>query len=176
VAHTFAKLLVHAVFSTKQRVPLIRPEWKPRLLGYVGGIVREDGGHLIASNAMPDHVHLLMTVPVTKTVADILRLVKTNSSRWVHDTWPELRHFAWQTGYGAFSVSRSNLETVEAYIANQEEHHRKLTFQEEFVALLKRHGIDYDETNGICGSEVAILTPLRGYNIRTIIPTACAVG
>ena len=123
----------------------IHPALRERLFPYLGGIVREVGGHALAIGGMPDHVHILMTLPQTQALADVLRLVKTNSSRWVHETWPERRDFAWQTGYGGFSVSRSHREAVEHYIATQEEHHRRMTFQEEFLAFLEKHEIDYDE-------------------------------
>ena len=91
-----------------------------------------------------DHGHLLLALPASVSVADAMRVVKTNSSRWVHEQWPQRRSFAWQTGYGAFSVSRSNVEEVDRYIANQEEHHRHVSFREEFLAFLKRHGVAYD--------------------------------
>jgi putative transposase len=142
--HTYTRLLVHAVFSTKERRPLIVPDLKPRLLAYIGGIVTDLKAKTLATNAVTDHVHLLLSLPATLAVADILRLVKTNSSKWVHDNWPT-HEFAWQTGYGAFTVSASNVDQVRHYIANQEEHHRTVSFQEEFLALLTRHGIEYDD-------------------------------
>jgi REP element-mobilizing transposase RayT len=98
----------------------------------------------LAINGPTDHVHLLVKLPATQSVADVSRVLKTNSSRWVHDTCPERWVFAWQTGYGAFSVSQSNIPDVLAYIARQEEHHRRMTFQEEFIAFSKRHEIEYD--------------------------------
>ena len=94
---------------------------------------------------MPDHVHLLVSLTRQSSVAEIARLVKANSSGWVHDTFPDLRGFAWQAGYGAFSVSSSSLAVVKHYIARQEEHHRTRTFQDEFVGFLKRHNIEFDE-------------------------------
>ena len=143
--HTFTNLLVHSIFSTKERSPVINSDLKPRLFGYMGGIIRESKGTLIAANGPADHVHLLMLMPQDTALSDLMRVVKANSSRWVHQEWPGLRAFAWQVGYGAFSVSQSNTETVKQYIAEQEEHHRRVSFQEEFVAFLKRHGISYDE-------------------------------
>jgi putative transposase len=95
-------------------------------------------------NGPADHVHLLLSIPATTSVADILRVLKTNSSRWVHEQFPELRHFAWQAGYGAFTVSGSRLNDVRNYIATQEAHHRKVSFQEEFLTFLKKHGMDFD--------------------------------
>jgi REP element-mobilizing transposase RayT len=144
MARTFTRLLVHVIFSTKERRPVIDSELKPRLLAYMGGIIAELGGKEIAGNAVTDHEHLLLSLPATKSLAEILRVVKTNSSRWVHETWPARSDFAWQTGYGAFGVSQSNVERVRRYIANQEEHHRTVTFQDEFLSFLHKHGIEYD--------------------------------
>jgi REP-associated tyrosine transposase len=145
MAHTFTNLLVHVIFSTKDRSPSIDSEMKPQLLAYVGGIVRELKGKAYAINGTADHIHLLSNIPPTLALSDALRTIKTNSSRWVHDQGASHQAFGWQTGYGAFSVSRSNVPDVIRYINNQEEHHRKISFQEEFVAFLKKHGIEYDE-------------------------------
>jgi REP element-mobilizing transposase RayT len=142
---SFASLHCHLIFSTKHRAPSISAELQPRLFAYCGGTLRDAGTALVAAGGMPDHVHLLVSLGREVSLAEALRLVKANSSRWVHETFPELSGFAWQNGYGAFAVSYSLVDRVRAYIANQAEHHRKLTFQEEFVAFLKRHGIAYDE-------------------------------
>jgi putative transposase len=146
MSHTFTHLAAHVVFGTKDRSPLIGVKIKQRLFSYMGGIVRELGGRALIINGMPDHAHLLLCLPATVAIADAVRTIKANSSRWVHETWPERKGFSWQQGYGAFSVSRSAISDVEAYIANQEEHHRKITFEEEFVALLKRHDIQFEAT------------------------------
>ncbi len=145
MAHTFTNLLCHVIFSTKNRTPQIDADLRPRLMAYVGGIVREINATPVIVNGPDDHVHLLLGVPATVAVADLVRVVKTNSSRWVHEQWPARRAFAWQTGYGAFSVSQSNAAAVRQYILEQEEHHRHVSLQEEFVAFLKRHAIAYDE-------------------------------
>jgi REP element-mobilizing transposase RayT len=145
MGHTYASLLTHCIFSTKDRQPQITQQIAPDLFAYMGGVVRSIGGVALSINGVADHAHLLLSLPPTIAIAEAMRLVKANSSKWVHERWPERRMFAWQSGYGAFSVSRSNQEAVLAYIASQEEHHRTMTFQEEFVAFLKRHGIDYDE-------------------------------
>jgi REP element-mobilizing transposase RayT len=142
---SYVSLHCHLVFSTKNREPLIRTDWAPRLYQYIGGIVRGQGGCLIAAGGMADHVHLLASLGKTNAVADLVRDVKSNSSRWVHETLANLRGFAWQTGYGAFAVSYSKIDEVKRYIAGQEEHHRVRSFKEEFVAFLERHGIEYDE-------------------------------
>ncbi len=145
MAHSFANLLTHVIFSTKDRQPLIDDKLKPRLMAYLGGIVHELGGVALLINGPADHVHALVKLPHTFAVADAMRVIKTNSSRWVHETWPARRAFAWQAGYGAFSVSQSHVEAVRSYIAGQEEHHRRVTFQDEFLEFLRRHGIEYDE-------------------------------
>jgi len=144
MAHTFTNLHSHLIFSTKDRLPSITPELKPRLHAYMGGIIRSLHGIPLAIDGPADHVHLLIKTPATASIADVLRVLKTNSSKWVHETFPH-SEFAWQTGYGAFSVSYSAVDSVRKYIASQEEHHKQVSFQEEFIAFLKRHGIEYDE-------------------------------
>lgn len=143
MAHTYTELLAHIIFSTKERQPLINTELKPRLHAYMHGIVKDIGGKALIIGGIADHVHLLINLPTTVTLADALRTIKSNSSKWTHEEGH--KDFAWQSGYGAFSVSRSNVETVYKYIANQEEHHRRMTFQEEYVMFLQKHGIEYDE-------------------------------
>jgi putative transposase len=141
--HTFTYLLTHAVFATKDRAPLIEAEWRAQLHAYMGGIVREMKGTPVIINGTADHVHLLVGLPPDLCLSDAMRVVKTNSSRWVNET----RHvpFAWQAGYGAFGVSRSSADAVSRYIARQEEHHRRMTFRDEFIALLRKSGIEFDE-------------------------------
>src|SRR5437764_1120790 len=124
VAHTFTNLLAHVIFSTKNRAPLIDAELKPRLLPYLGGIAKELNVRPICLNGVADHVHGLFVLPANVCVADFLRVLKTNASRRVHETWKERTAFAWQTGYGAFSVSESNAADVVQYIEKQAEHHR----------------------------------------------------
>jgi REP element-mobilizing transposase RayT len=121
------------------------PDWSPRLYQYIGGTLRAKGSVLLAAGGMPDHIHLMVSLGKQSTIADIIRDIKANSSRWIHETFDSLRGFAWQTGYAAFSISQSALNDVKQYIADQSEHHRVRTFQEEFVLFLKRHGVHYDE-------------------------------
>jgi REP element-mobilizing transposase RayT len=142
---SYASLHCHFIFSTKHRLPLITADIQPRLFEYLGGIFRASGSVLIKAGGMPDHVHLLASLPRDLSVADVMRLVKTNSSGWLHDTFPGLEDFAWQAGYGAFAVSYSQVKTVQRYINRQADHHRKRTFQEEFLEFLQRHDIAYDE-------------------------------
>ena len=118
---------------------------RPELYAYLGGLTRAQKGRSYGINGTADHVHLLVSLPPTVAISDALRFLKSNSSGWVHDKWPKRRTFAWQLGYGAFSVSKSNVPEVLKYIANQEAHHRKLSFKEEFIEFLKKHEIEYDE-------------------------------
>ena len=145
MSHTATNVLIHFIFSTHHRAPLIKPEMESDLHAYLGGIMRELGGVALCINGMPDHVHLLVRMPSTHALADVARLLKTNSSRWVHERWPQFKDFAWQTGYGAFSVSKSGLEAVRQYITRQQLHHERRSFQEEFTAFLKKNHITLDE-------------------------------
>jgi putative transposase len=125
--------------------PSIDAELKPPLLSYMGGIMREMQGTALIINGTADHVHLLIALPPTLSLSESMRILKTNSSRWVHEKLCSHSAFGWQAGFGAFSVSQSNVPAVSKYIAYQEEHHRKISFQEEFLTFLKKHGIEYDE-------------------------------
>lgn len=138
-------LLVHFVWSTAGREPWITPEWNRRLFSFIGGVLRHDGVKLIGASGMSDHVHLYTSLPSTISIAKLVNSVKSNSSRWVHETFHNRRAFAWQKGYGAFSVSKSAEHQVLSYIQNQEAHHRKKTFKDEFTELLEKHGIEYDK-------------------------------
>jgi REP element-mobilizing transposase RayT len=135
----------HCVFSTKERRPFISPVVAERLWPYLGGIAAKNNFTALQIGGVADHVHILLSLPATMPIAKAVQLIKGGSSKWIHDTFPELRDFAWQEKYGAFTVSVSQLETVVRYIKGQEEHHRKLSFKEEFVALLKKHRIRFDE-------------------------------
>ena len=141
---TFTNLLFHVVYSTKYRKPSINDTWKDELYGYIGGIVREERGILLKIGGVADHCHLLAKFSPTVAVSDMLRLIKTNSSKWVNERADVIHRFQWQAGYAAFSVSESQLPIVSQYIANQAAHHRKRTFEEELIQLLDRHGIEYD--------------------------------
>ncbi|MGD0920936.1 MAG: IS200/IS605 family transposase [Terriglobia bacterium] len=144
MAHTYTNLLIHALFSTKDRQPMLDDELKTRLFPYLAGIITTLKGRPVIISGPKDHVHLLFVLPATLPLADLMEKLKANSSRWVHEDFPRRGDFAWQSGYTAFSVSQSNLAPVRRYIVQQEEHHRKLTYQEEVLALLKRHEIQYD--------------------------------
>jgi REP-associated tyrosine transposase len=145
MSHTFTNLLTHVLFSTKDRRRSIVPEIKAQLHAYMGGIVRELKGNPLTINGVSDHVHLLVQFPPTLALSEAMGVLKANSSGWVNETFPRRQKFAWQTGYTGFSVSQSNASAVIEYISRQEEHHQKMTFQEELIKYLKRHGIAYDE-------------------------------
>jgi putative transposase len=144
MASTHLSLHYHLVFSTKNRAPLITEKWRERLHAYLGGVVRNVDGVPEAIGGVSDHMHLLIGLKATSCLSDVVRDVKAVSSRWMHEEAGD-RGFSWQEGYGAFTVSASQLDVVREYIAKQEEHHRKRTFQEEYVELLKRSGVEYDD-------------------------------
>ncbi len=135
----------HCVFSTKERRRLITPELRDRLWPFLGGIARQNKMKAIEIGGVEDHVHILLSLPSTMAISKALQLVKGGSSKWIHETFPEHRLFAWQEEYGAFSVSMSQLDKAIQYIRGQKEHHRRMSFQEEFLVLLKKHRIEYDE-------------------------------
>jgi REP element-mobilizing transposase RayT len=136
-------LRVHFVWSTSGREPWIDPAWTQRLYAYLGTVLQDRDGVLLAAGGVSDHVHLYTSLPSTRTLADIANVLKANSSRWVHQTIG-LPKFAWQAGYGAFSVSVSGNQAVRRYLADQAEHHRLRSFQEEYLDFLNRHGVAYD--------------------------------
>lgn len=144
MAHSYTNLLIHALFSTRKRQPLLDAELRSRLFPYLGGIITRLKGRPVVINGPQDHVHLLFVLPATVALSDLMEKLKANSSRWVHEDFPRRANFAWQKGYTAFTVSESNLAAVRRYITQQEEHHRKLSFQEEVLAFLKKHGVEYD--------------------------------
>jgi len=145
VSHTFTQLTVHAVFSTKNRRDLIPDALAKRIHGYMATTLNERFGFTREIGGTPNHVHILFDIRQVECVADCMEVVKSVSSGWIHDTFPELRDFAWQEGYGAFSVSASSIRRVKDYILGQAQHHQDRSFEDEFKALLKRHGIEYDE-------------------------------
>jgi REP-associated tyrosine transposase len=141
VSHTYAQNVIHVVFSTKDRRKLMSGELRPRMWAYVAGICKKFDIHVLAVGGMEDHIHFLIQIPPTLAVAKAVLAIKSNSSRWANE---EGHKFAWQQGYGAFSVSSSVVPMVIRYIQNQEAHHRRMSFDAEFLALLKKHGIEFD--------------------------------
>lgn len=144
MAHTYTNLLIHALWSTKGREPLLDAEIKPQLFAYMAGVLKRLGGKPLLLNGPRDQVHMLFVAPPTVALSELVKKIKANSSKWVHKQWPQRRSFGWQTGFTAFSVSHSQLPKVRKYIARQEEHHRRLTYQEEVLAFFNRQGIEYD--------------------------------
>ena len=144
MSSTHLSLHFHIIFGTKHQRPLIASEWRSRLHAYLGGAARTLEIVPEAAGGVADHVHLLLGLRATHCLADVLRDLKRTSSSWVHETIGD-REFEWQDGYGAFTVSASLVETVKNYIARQEEHHRKKTFQEKYLEFLKLSGVEFDE-------------------------------
>ena len=145
MATTFSNLVYHIVFSTKNRLPLIGRAERDPLYQYIGGIVRTERGALLEIGGMPDHVHLLVRFKPDFPVPAAVRTIKANSSRWWNARHGHNGRFEWQTGYGVFSVSESQVPRVQRYIQTQEEHHARVSFRDELVELLNRHGIAFDE-------------------------------
>ena len=145
MSHTYTSILAHVVFSTQDRRPLIDPSLAERLHPYLGGIARENGFKTLGIGGVADHIHLLLSLPGATPIAKAVQFLKGDSSKWIHDTMKGRREFAWQDGYGAFSIGMSQIDDTLRYIANQAEHHRQTTFQDEYRAFLTRHGIDIDE-------------------------------
>ena len=141
MSHTFTKNHQHIVFSTAKRRKLIDKPFQPKLWAYIAGICRNHGIYVRAIGGIEDHVHLLIELPPTLAVAQAVLKVKSNSSKWVKGTG---KKFAWQKGYAAFSVSASNILAVERYVNNQEAHHRKISYEDELIALLEKHEIPFD--------------------------------
>lgn len=145
MANTYTSLYYHVVFSTKNRVSCINREIEERVWAYIGGVARKHRMAALRVGGYEDHIHSLIATPPSLALSQAVQFLKGETSRWMHEEFPELRSFAWQDGYGAFTVSKSNLPEVVRYIQNQREHHRKRTFQEEYLEFLRRHGIEYDE-------------------------------
>ncbi|MFH1259245.1 MAG: IS200/IS605 family transposase [Elusimicrobiota bacterium] len=142
---SFLYIGIHFIFSTKNRVNIITSEIKDRLYSYIGGIIKSIKGIPIAINGMPDHIHVFCIVSREMTIADFMRIVKSNSSKWLNETFPVKPKFQWQDGYGSFSVTKSSENKIIEYVKNQEEHHKQKSFQDEFIEYLRLMKIDYDE-------------------------------
>jgi REP element-mobilizing transposase RayT len=145
MANTYTALYYHLVFSTKNRLPWIDPEFEERIWRYLGGVAREHKMTALQVGGLEDHIHMAIQAPPTLAPAKIAQLVKGASSSWIHETFPALADFAWQDGYGAFTVSKSNVPQVITYVQYQRDHHRAMSFQVEYRGLLDRHEIEYDE-------------------------------
>jgi len=141
MAHSYTNLLYHIVYATKERRPLIDDEFQPRLYDYIGGAIRGLKSTSLEIGGVEDHVHILAKLPPTIAVADFLEKLKANTSKWAKSV---RRGFGWQEGYSAFTVSESQVNRVRRYIQNQREHHAKVSFRDELIALLEAHGLKYD--------------------------------
>jgi putative transposase len=145
MSDSYTNLLYHIVFSTKDRRPVITPEYEVRLYDYLGGTIRNMSGISLERNGTEDHVHLLAKLRPDCALSDVLRNLKANATGWMHDVFPSLKNFSWQRGYGASTVSQSNVAAVRQYIVRQKEHHQKISFRDEFIQFLRENGIEYDE-------------------------------
>ena len=145
VSHSYVQNHLHVVFSTKDRERLITKPMQPKLWSYMAGIARNHGVLVIANGGIEDHVHLLILLPAILPLAKAIALLKANSSKWMNEHGAK---FAWQQGYGAFGVSKSNVDTVVRYINDQKRHHQKMSFEDEFIGLLNRHGMEFDPKYG----------------------------
>ena len=138
---SYTSLNYHVVFSTKERRPFLNPQHIDALCQYIGGILRNQKGCLLTANGITDHLHLALSLHPEKNLSETVKTIKSNSCKWIHENYPELKLFNWQEGYSAFTVSYSGLDKVLAYIRSQPEHHHKMTFEEELISLLKKHNI-----------------------------------
>lgn len=145
MANTFSQIYLHFVFSTKNREPWIKPEIETRVWAYIAGIAKTHHLAAIQVGGMDDHIHALTSSPTTLSPSEIAKFLKADSSKWIHNEFAGMAQFAWQDGYGVFSVSRSEIDRVVRYIRNQRAHHAKQSFEDEYASLLKLHGIDFDE-------------------------------
>jgi len=145
MANTYTQIHLHIIFAVKYRESIIRDSWKDELYRYITGIVQSNKHKMIAINGMPDHIHLLIGMRPTQSISELLQDIKGNSSKWINEKKFIKSRFEWQEGYGAFSYGKSQLKNVVTYIENQEEHHRKKTFREEYLDFLKVFEVDFDE-------------------------------
>ena len=145
MAQTLTRLLVHVIYSTKNREPFITREVAPELHRYLGGIARNHASPALTIGGLADHVHLLISLAKTIAVADLLMHLKRDSSKWIKTKGPQFADFAWQEGYGAFTIGESQIEAITRYIETQEEHHQSRSFQDEFRAILTNYGVEFDE-------------------------------
>ena len=145
MANTYTSLFYHIVFSTKNRVAFIRPDIEERVWAYIGGIARNHKMTALQIGGIEDHLHALIMAPPAIAPYEIAKYLKGESSKWIHETFADLRDFGWQDGYGAFTVSKSKLPDVASYIQKKRMRHQAQTFQGEYREMLDKHGVEYDE-------------------------------
>lgn len=145
MANTYTQIHYQFVFATKYRNACIKPEWKNELHMFITGIIKRYEHKMLQINSMPDHIHLLIGMRPHQSVSDLIKSVKAESSKWINERKFSNIKFAWQDGYGAFTYSKSQITSVASYICNQEEHHRKKNFREEYISMLIEAGIAFEE-------------------------------
>ncbi len=145
MANTYTQIHIQAVFAVKKRTGLIQKDWKNELYKYITGIIQTHEHKLLAINGMPDHLHIFFGMRPTQSLSDLMQDIKGSSSKWINEKKIIKDKFEWQQGYGAFSYSKSQASRVIAYVQNQETHHRKITFLEEYKKFLEKFEVDYDE-------------------------------
>ncbi|MBM2835270.1 MAG: transposase IS200-family protein [Candidatus Brocadiaceae bacterium] len=145
MANTYINILIHTVFSTKNRELGLSSSLRERLYPYMCGIARENGLKVLCIGGTDNHIHILLSLDSTTSIAKAMQLIKGGSSKWIHETFPELRLLSWQEGYGAFSIGISNVDETKKYIENQEKHHSKESFRDEYLKFLRKNNIDFDE-------------------------------
>jgi putative transposase len=143
--NTYTKIYIHAVFAVQKRIMLIRDDWKDELFAYMGGIIKTNGHKPLAINGMSDHIHTFIGMKPAQSLSDLMQDIKASSSKWINDKGLIKGHFNWQDGYGAFSYAHSQIDTVIKYINNQQTHHKKKTFKEEYLDMLKKFDVEYNE-------------------------------
>jgi len=145
MANTYTQIHVHAVFSVQNRECIIQKHWKDELYKYITGIVQNNNHKLLAINGMPDHVHLLIGLRPSQSLSDLMQNIKGSSSKWINDKRLVMGRFSWQEGFGGFSYSKSEIDTVIRYIHNQQEHHKRKSFTEEYLEMLNEFNVEYDD-------------------------------
>ena len=150
MANTYTQCYVHLVFAVKHREALIKKKWKDELEKYITGIVQNHGHKMLAVSAMPDHIHIFIGYKLTHLIPNLIQEIKVSTNSWIKEKKLSRHKFDWQKGYGAFTHARSQLDTVVRYVLNQEEHHRKKTFREEYLGMLKKNEIEYKEEYVFC--------------------------
>ncbi len=145
MANTYTQFYAHLIFSPKNRQALIKKAWKDDLEKYITGIVQQNGHKLLSIGSMPDHIHIFIGYNVNQLIPELVEKIKTSSNAWIKNNNLSKSKFEWQRGYGAFSHSRSNIDSVVKYVLNQEQHHKKMTFKEEYLEILKKNDVDYED-------------------------------
>ncbi len=146
MGQSLSQIYIHLTFATKERYPYISLDWEGKLLAFITGILKNHDSSCIISNCIEDHVHIFFRMSKNYALSKVIENIKKESSKWVKQNIPSCSNFSWQTGYGAFSVSSSKLEVVKRYVANQKEHHKKLSYKEEIEEFFKEYKLDYNPT------------------------------